>query len=230
MRLSYVVAAMVIVVGVACGDDDGGSGAGGTGGVSGSGGTGGVSGSGGTGGTGGVSGTGGTGGDAGTGGTTGGTGGVSGTGGVGGTGGTGGAGGTGGTGGDAGTGGTTGGTGGAGGTGGVSGTGGTGGVSGTGGTGGTESRDCCTAHASAGCQDPNVETCVCALLPDCCTDTWDGACAQIVTEKYCQPGVRDCVCNPPPDGWDQNSCCATSWTNLCDATAVSKCGAVAGCH
>jgi hypothetical protein len=119
---------------------------------------------------------------------------------------------------------------GTGGSGGNAGTGGAGGTAGTGGTGGIESDSCCVAHTAPGCSDATAETCVCALLPDCCTATWDGACAQIVAEKYCQQGVRDCVCGNGLNQWQQATCCSTSWTNACDIVAVSKCTAVAGCH
>jgi hypothetical protein len=75
-----------------------------------------------------------------------------------------------------------------------------------------------------------VQSCVCANLPDCCEDTWDESCVLIVAAKYCQPGVRDCVCGDAPAGWEQTQCCETEWNNFCDVTATSKCGAMPGCH
>ena len=44
------------------------------------------------------------------------------------------------------------------------------GCSGSGGTG------CCTPHASTGCDDMMVESCVCELDPFCCNQAWDEQC------------------------------------------------------
>jgi hypothetical protein len=67
--------------------------------------------------------------------------------------------------------------------------------------------------------------------PDCCTKAWSLGCALIVQQKYCQAGVRDCVCGTNVDAgqWDQTSCCSTDWNSTCDAVATNKCGAAKGC-
>ncbi len=88
---------------------------------------------------------------------------------------------------------------------------------------------CCEEHAEPGCEDAEIEACVCEKLPDCCTNTWDLPCVLIVEQKFCEEGVRDCVCGPAPDGWEQTQCCETQWTNFCKETAIIKCGARAGC-
>ena len=40
----------------------------------------------------------------------------------------------------------------------------------------TDSGNCCTTHATTGCDDPAVEDCVCAADPFCCNNQWDGLC------------------------------------------------------
>jgi hypothetical protein len=84
---------------------------------------------------------------------------------------------------------------------------------------------CCAAHEGSGCDDPDVEACVCDLLPDCCSGNWDFLCAQIVAEKRCEPGVRECVC----EEWEQMTCCEEQWTAFCGITAEAKCGASPRC-
>ncbi len=93
----------------------------------------------------------------------------------------------------------------------------------------TGSGGCCEEHAEPGCEDLETQTCVCDKLPECCTDTWDLPCVLIVEQKYCEPGVRECVCGDAPDGWEQTQCCETQWTNFCNETAIIKCGARASC-
>lgn len=118
--------------------------------------------------------------------------------------------------------------GGTGGTGGDDAAGGTGGDSGSG--GGTDAgtalsqASCCEEHAEPGCVDVDTQACVCDKLPECCTDTWDLPCVLIVKQKYCEPGVRECVCGPESEGgWEQTQCCETNWGDLCRSTALIKC-------
>jgi hypothetical protein len=84
---------------------------------------------------------------------------------------------------------------------------------------------CCAVGSGGGCADPEIEACVCGLLPDCCTRTWDAVCVQLVVEKHCQPGVRTCLC----EDWEQGACCETRWTDFCEMTAELKCGATLDC-
>ncbi|HVW24714.1 MAG TPA: hypothetical protein VHC69_05060 [Polyangiaceae bacterium] len=84
---------------------------------------------------------------------------------------------------------------------------------------------CCATHSTPGCADTATEQCICGLLADCCTNQWDSVCVQLVREKHCEPGVRDCVCTT----WQQQSCCDTDWTDSCGLVATSKCGAQPEC-
>ena len=88
---------------------------------------------------------------------------------------------------------------------------------------------CCTAHDTPGCGNADLQVCVCEQLPSCCTDKWDAACTFIVTQKHCQPGIRECVCGSASDQWGQAQCCAQRWSNTCDEVAETKCGAEPGC-
>ena len=88
---------------------------------------------------------------------------------------------------------------------------------------------CCSEQTTPGCGDPNLELCVCQNDPDCCTKAWGLACALLVQQKYCQTGVRDCVCGTDAGQWAQTSCCSTDWNSTCDSVATLKCGAAQGC-
>jgi hypothetical protein len=88
---------------------------------------------------------------------------------------------------------------------------------------------CCSTQTTPGCDDPNLEVCVCHNIPTCCTMAWTEACVLLVQQKYCQPGVRDCVCGTDAGQWAQTSCCTTDWNATCDSVATIKCGAAQGC-
>jgi hypothetical protein len=103
--------------------------------------------------------------------------GFAGAGGSAGAGGTAGAGGSGGFGAIAGTGGIAG-------SGGVGGSAGSAGASGAGGSGGT-TMECCVAHPSPNCAQPDVAACVCAADPFCCTTRWDPLCVSEIDQLHC---------------------------------------------
>jgi hypothetical protein len=103
---------------------------------------------------------------------------------------------------------------------------------GPGAEGGSGSRDigsCCSQQSTPGCGNPNLELCVCQKDPTCCTTAWGQGCVLIVQQKYCQPGVRDCVCGSDAGQWGQSQCCTADWTSTCDSVATVKCNAVQGC-
>lgn len=89
---------------------------------------------------------------------------------------------------------------------------------------------CCMEHDTPGCSNADLEVCVCEKLTACCTDAWSAACVLIVQQKYCQPGVRDCVCGSDDGQWNQPDCCLSDWDHtFCDQVAISHCGAEPGC-
>jgi len=110
-----------------------------------------------------------------------------------------------------------------------------GGLGGEGGASGTGSLQedlgpCCEAHDGPGCQDQATAECVCSVIPSCCTDRWEEACAIMVTQKHCEAGIRDCVCGDGADQWQLDSqCCMGDWSALCQSTAVQKCVAKDSC-
>jgi len=92
------------------------------------------------------------------------------------------------------------------------------------------SGSCCSTHDTPGCGDADLQVCVCEKLPSCCTDKWTQACAYLVTQKYCQAGVRECVCGTGDKQWGQTQCCEAQWGASCDSVAELKCGAASGCR
>ncbi|MEQ9322467.1 MAG: hypothetical protein RIF41_25095 [Polyangiaceae bacterium] len=63
-------------------------------------------------------------------------------------------------------------------------------TTGTGGQGGqpsTSTNDCCADNPTPGCQDPMVESCVCAIDNYCCSSAWDSVCVGIA-ENDCGHG------------------------------------------
>lgn len=47
--------------------------------------------------------------------------------------------------------------------------------------------DCCEAHGNPGCDDDEIEACVCAMDIACCNDQWDQICVDEVAELRCGP-------------------------------------------
>ncbi|MEM6990101.1 MAG: hypothetical protein AAF721_06380 [Myxococcota bacterium] len=54
-----------------------------------------------------------------------------------------------------------------------------------------EKGPCCYANEGVGCEEPDVEQCVCDTMPECCIGQWTGACAAAVTDLMCG------MCDPP---------------------------------
>jgi len=93
----------------------------------------------------------------------------------------------------------------------------------------TGSGSCCTEHDTGGCGNADLMVCVCEKDPSCCTKAWSRQCVFIVEQKFCQPGIRDCVCGSADGQWGQASCCESDWSSTCDSVAKVKCEAVPGC-
>lgn len=89
--------------------------------------------------------------------------------------------------------------------------------------------ECCEAGLGPGCLDDTVEACVCAQLPECCSDVWNADCAVAVEALACgscgggadvccsvqdgpgcgDPDIEACVCA------QDSFCCDTQWDDLC---------------
>lgn len=88
------------------------------------------------------------------------------------------------------------------------------GACGGGGSGGMD-EGCCTAHTTGGCDDPTIESCVCAFDPYCCDTQWDGVCVGRVGNDLCAPACE-------PDDAD-GPCCQANGTSGCEINAVESC-------
>ena len=97
-----------------------------------------------------------------------------------------------------------------------------------------------------GCEDPELEACVCAADEFCCAEQWDDACVDVAVFGDCgavcddmpiapeqddccvandaaagclDPVVQDCVCATDP------YCCAYTWDDVCvDYVEQLDCG------
>ncbi len=94
---------------------------------------------------------------------------------------------------------------------------------------------CCLGNMGLGCDDPAVESCVCATDPYCCTTNWDIACANVAhgcgcggSQGCCEASsasgcsdedVQLCVCEEDP------ACCSGQWHAGCVALADQACNA-----
>jgi hypothetical protein len=52
-------------------------------------------------------------------------------------------------------------------------------------TGGATKGPCCQANSTPGCDDPTVESCVCAADATCCSEPWDDFCVVLVEGAAC---------------------------------------------
>lgn len=100
---------------------------------------------------------------------------------------------------------------------------------------------CCEAGLQSGCDDALIETCVCDVMPECCTQQWTAACAAAVEELICgecqvDAGQNDCCeISPDPGCVDQavaecvcmsdSYCCEFAWDSQCvDEVESLQCG------
>ena len=60
--------------------------------------------------------------------------------------------------------------------------------------------DCCEENATIGCDDPDIQDCVCVGDPFCCTIEWDGICVLQVDELMCGMCPVDTFGSTGPDG------------------------------
>ena len=100
---------------------------------------------------------------------------------------------------------------------------------------------CCYNHLAPGCDQPSVQSCVCAADPYCCNTHWDSICVGEVESLGCgqcnsaEPccdahpnpgcndvGVQECVCDVDP------YCCNNQWDSICvDEVDSLGCGTCA---
>ncbi len=102
---------------------------------------------------------------------------------------------------------------------------------------------CCEPHDSPGCDQPDIEACVCEGAPECCEGPWTAGCSDAVElfgcgscgggegpccEAHAGPGCDDpevssCVCADDP------ACCDSEWDVQCvDEVELFGCGLCGG--
>ncbi len=99
----------------------------------------------------------------------------------------------------------------------------------------TKTRECCDTHGP-GCSDYNIETCVCDVIPSCCTVEWDASCVAAVDAMgcgACEPatlcgdgiceGDEDCVTCGFDCGLCPGECCTAHDSPGCEDTAAQTC-------
>ncbi len=110
--------------------------------------------------------------------------------------------------------------------------------------------DCCTGNDTPGCNETACEACVCDEEPFCCSDVWDGECAQRAANPDgcgqicgCTGQIQSCCFAHRGSGCNNDACQAcvcnieefccsdTSgfWDNVCVERAIEDCGDVCSC-
>jgi hypothetical protein len=110
---------------------------------------------------------------------------------------------------------------------------------------GTPGSNCCVAHPTPGCDDPDCEAAVCAVDPFCCDVEWDGICAGEAedicgklcgTPQGCVPGAQGDCCQEGglgTPGCGDAACCAAicaidpfccdvAWDGICADEAQAE--------
>lgn len=80
-------------------------------------------------------------------------------------------------------------------------------------------RSCCEAHADAGCDDAEIEACVCATDAYCCGGAWDQGCANVALEGGC--GTCTALSRAPAEASPRSSAAAPSGPRLRNAFYVA---------
>lgn len=76
------------------------------------------------------------------------------------------------------------------------------------------SGNCCESHSSTGCEDSNVEACVCGDDPFCCNNHWDGLCAG---------AAEECGAMCPVDDQPTEAQCDAVFPDECANCACDEC-------
>lgn len=90
---------------------------------------------------------------------------------------------------------------------------------------------CCGAGSEPGCNDPEVEACVCAEIEYCCDTAWEEVCASAVDALGCGHCGGDETGEPPPPGGSTGEpppppvggCCEPQMGPGCSDMAVEAC-------
>ncbi|MHC5111177.1 MAG: pullulanase X25 domain-containing protein [Planctomycetota bacterium] len=88
--------------------------------------------------------------------------------------------------------------------------------------------NCCETGHGTGCNDPDIEACVCAEDPFCCDSEWDDICVENVVSLGCgRCNSEDCNNNDIPDECDlqppSHNCCETGHGPGCSDPVIEPC-------
>ena len=92
--------------------------------------------------------------------------------------------------------------------------------------------NCCISNGTPGCEYPDVTTCVCDTMPECCSGPWTTVCAE--QAEQCGTCAGDCCApNGSPGCSDSNLescvcnsdlfCCEVTWDLDCATLAATEC-------
>jgi hypothetical protein len=99
----------------------------------------------------------------------------------------------------------------------------------SGGGGGGGMGDCCTPNGSPGCDDPGVESCVCAADAFCCGTEWDQLCVDQVDSLGCGScGGGTTGAGGTTGGGGMAACCMVTMTPGCPADPTLEACVCAG--
>jgi hypothetical protein len=73
-------------------------------------------------------------------------------------------------------------------------------------TGGGEGDNCCEPHATPGCNEPEVETCVCEQQATCCALAWDEVCSALAQDRCAAECVDPGTTGDPTTGGVSDAC------------------------
>jgi hypothetical protein len=97
--------------------------------------------------------------------------------------------------------------------------------------------DCCAPNGTPGCDDDGIESCVCAQDIWCCSNVWDQACVDEITEYGCgscggascgddwcdlEETCETCPADCGPCG-GTGDCCAPNGTPGCETASIEDC-------
>ncbi|MEX1366891.1 MAG: hypothetical protein AB1Z98_27435 [Nannocystaceae bacterium] len=98
-------------------------------------------------------------------------------------------------------------------------------------SGGGSAQDCCVGGPEPGCNDAEVQACVCADIPFCCDTGWEKVCGSAVEALGCghcggEGDTGDPTTGgdpPPPPPPPTAGCCEASMVPGCSDAAVQDC-------
>ncbi len=92
---------------------------------------------------------------------------------------------------------------------------------------------CCLAAETPGCNDYEIESCVCAENPWCCEMKWDDVCVQMISVMECGECVSPCESDCTLPECENNEACACDSPHNapgCGDTEIQECVCEENCY